>query len=186
LDRKRHTQFPFKSQHLAQANVLRPHTTWCRAEASCFRSGEISGFPKQGVQRHLSLCPSVLGLEVRLHRIQAPQLQSCGGSPLPAQPGCAEHRARGARARALLSPRNHRPNLFREGVWGEACAIPRGGRARASLLSARASEGCRHHPQHPRRGDARASHAAPAPLKPPRVSGKPKKCFERVWEVLVR
>jgi hypothetical protein len=44
LTSDRHTQFPFKSQHSAQANVERPQTTWCRAAASCFRAGEISGF----------------------------------------------------------------------------------------------------------------------------------------------
>ena len=117
----------------------------------------------------------------------SPTASNSGGLQPPAQPGCAEHRARDAPSLDLRLRRSpHRPNLFREGVWGGACAIPRGGRARASLLSARASEGCRNHPRHPRGGDARASHAAHAPLKPPRVSGKPKKCFERVWEVLVR
>ena len=82
LTSDRHTQFPFKSQHSAQANVERPQTTWCRAARRRARAGEISGFPQKGIQRHLSLCPSVLGLEVRLHRLQTPQLQVAGARHL--------------------------------------------------------------------------------------------------------
>ena len=39
LTSDRHTQFPFKSQHSAQANVERPQTTWCRAARRAFQPG---------------------------------------------------------------------------------------------------------------------------------------------------